>query len=92
MWRVCHQVWLLRPVPLEEQTRQLLGAGAILPALHLAELCAGRGATWVQPAFAQAAFLLIHGTTPSLLFGPPHTHAHMIYPFIRSIQFTGMLN
>lgn len=62
------QVWLLRPVPLEEQVRQLLGCGAIQPALRLARLCAAQGAPWTQAAFAQSAFLLMNGAMrPSLL-------------------------
>lgn len=54
-------MWLLRPVALEEQARQLLGAGAYGPALDLARLAAGSGAPWADTAFAEAAFLLLHG-------------------------------
>ena len=52
---------MLQPVALEEQARELLKAGDFAQALQLADVAAGEGAPWVEDAYAEAAFLLIHG-------------------------------
>ena len=59
------QVWMLQPIALEEQARELLKAGDFDQALQLADVAAGEGAPWVEDAYAEAAFLLIHGGPPS---------------------------
>ena len=60
------QVWMLQPIALEEQARELLKAGDFDQALQLADVAAGEGApSWVEDAYAEAAFLLIHGGLPS---------------------------
>ena len=55
------QVWLLKPVALEDQARELLRACNYDQALRLAELCASEGAAWAEVAFAEAAFMLMQG-------------------------------
>ena len=56
---------MLQPIALEEQTRELLKAGEFDQALQLADVAAGEGGSWVEDAYAEAAFLLIHGALPS---------------------------
>ena len=56
------QVWMLQPIALEEQARELLKAGNFDQALQLADVAAAEGAPWVEDAYAEAAFLLLHGT------------------------------
>ena len=56
---------MLQPIALEEQARELLKAGDFDQALQLADVAAGEGAPWVEDAYAEAAFLLIHGDLPS---------------------------
>ncbi len=58
------QVWMLQPIALEEQARELLKAGDFDQALQLADVAAAEGAPWVEDAYAEAAFLLIHGRHP----------------------------
>ncbi|BDA48080.1 Transforming growth factor-beta receptor-associated protein [Coccomyxa sp. Obi] len=53
------RVWLLKPVALEDQARELLRACNYDQALCLAELCASEGAAWAEVAFAEAAFMLM---------------------------------
>ena len=55
------QVWMLKPVALEDQARELLRACNYDQALRLAELCATEGAAWAEVAFAEAAFMLMQG-------------------------------
>ncbi len=55
------QVWMLQPIALEEQARELLKARNFDQALQLADVAAAEGAPWVEEAFAEAALLLIHG-------------------------------
>lgn len=55
------QVWMLQPIALEEQARELLKAGNFDQALQLADVAAAEGAPWVEEAYAEAALLLIHG-------------------------------
>ena len=57
----CPQVWLYKPVALEEQARQLLQAGQFDQALQLANTCSLAGAPWAETAFAEAGFLLLQG-------------------------------
>ena len=52
---------MLQPIALEEQARELLKAGDFDQALQLADVAAAEGASWVEDAYAEAAFLLIHG-------------------------------
>ncbi len=52
---------MLQPIALEEQARELLKAGDFDQALQLADVAAAEGAPWVEDAYAEAAFLLIHG-------------------------------
>ena len=56
---------MLQPIALEEQARELLKAGDFDQALQLADVAAGEGAPWVEDAYAEAAFLLIHGDLSS---------------------------
>ena len=58
------QVWLYRPVALEEQARELLRARRYDAALALADVGAAAGDAWAPMAFAEAAFLLLHGRCP----------------------------
>ena len=60
------QVWLLKPVALEDQARELLRACNYDQALRLAELCASEGAAWAEVASAEAAFMLMQGRCPLL--------------------------
>ena len=55
------QVWLLQPIALDAQARELLRAGSFEQALALADTCAADGAPWAETAFAEAAFLLMQG-------------------------------
>ena len=55
------QVWMLQPIALEEQARELLKAENFDQALQLADVAAAEGAPWVEEAYAEAALLLIHG-------------------------------
>jgi len=61
------QVWMLQPIALEEQARELLKAGNFDQALQLADVAAAEGAPWVEDAYTEAAFLLIHGTLPRII-------------------------
>ena len=61
---------MLQPIALEEQARELLKAGDFDQALQLADVAAAEGAPWVEDAYAEAAFLLIHGTSFVLLYQP----------------------
>ena len=54
-------MWLYRPVALEEQARELLRARHFDDALSLADVGAAAGDAWAPIAFAEAAFLLVHG-------------------------------
>ena len=56
---------MLQPIALEEQARELLKAGDFDQALQLVDVAAGEGGPWVEDAYAEAAFLLIHGGLPS---------------------------
>lgn len=72
------QVWLLKPVALEDQARELLRACNYDQALRLAELCASEGAAWAEVAFAEAAFMLMQGLHAlPLPFLPVCMHACM---------------
>lgn len=62
--RSAAQVWLYRPVALEEQARELLRARRYDAALSLADVGAAAGDAWAPIAFAEAAFLLLHGRFP----------------------------
>lgn len=55
------QVWMLKPVALKEQAKELLRGGSFDQALKLAEVCAADGAPWAEEVFAEAAFLLMQG-------------------------------
>jgi len=55
------QVWLMRPVALDQQARQLLRAGAVEAALQLALVCLDQGYAWAEIALVEVAMLLVQG-------------------------------
>ena len=59
------QVWLMRPVALDQQARELLRAGAVEAALQLALVCFDQGDAWADIALVEVALLLIQGALAS---------------------------
>ena len=59
----CVQVWLMRPVALDQQAQELLRAGAVEAALQLALVCFDQGDTWAETALVEVALLLIKGAS-----------------------------
>lgn len=73
---------MYRPVALDDQAKELLRAGKYSDAIQLADTCSGEGAPWAESAFAQAAFLLLHGVCPL-----PRTSGNLrLWPAIREIM------
>lgn len=55
-----HKVWVLTPIPVEEQVRDMLSRRDFAGALKLAAKGLAQGKTWSQEAYAQTAMLLMH--------------------------------
>ena len=56
------QIWLYKPVGMDEQARQMLQAHNPLAALQLANRAAAAGESWMDGAFAEIGNALLHGT------------------------------
>lgn len=61
------QVWLLTPIAMEDQARQLLRSGRYGAFKALAKEGAALGTPWAQIAFAEAGFKFLHGQIWHLL-------------------------
>ena len=69
------QVWLMRPVALDQQARELLRAGAVEAALQLALVCFDQGYAWAETALVEIALLLIQGAAAGTLVSRQLRHA-----------------
>jgi hypothetical protein len=58
----CSQIWLYKPVGMEDQAKQMLQAHSPLAALQLATMAAAAGESWTDGAFAEIGYALLHGT------------------------------
>jgi len=55
-----HKVWVLTPIPVEEQVRDMLSRRDFAGALQLAAKGRAEGKAWSEEAYAQTALLLMH--------------------------------
>jgi hypothetical protein len=56
------QIWLYKPIDLEEQAKQMLQVNNPLAALILTTRAAAANESWTDGAFAEVGYVLLHGT------------------------------